>query len=214
MITELIKPLETDIEALGWLERYGGVVRVANRFVDDGKGGFYASFPVSCNVSDTDCWDRDMYKDLIPDDSKTGIAYFEEVGGLTWERETDAARRTSQKRPLVRLEGIVRFVVWVNGPLVGHQSCNLRPLLLGDVLRIFSKSFRNVDAGIITPIGRLGFDLLEIEPRDPSPFARWGYEHEKVVLYPYDYLSVLVRVTAVFNADCMDEVVIGSPVCP
>lgn len=200
MISEAIKAIETDLLALPWVSRYGSIIKVASRYVEGGEGegeGYMESFPISCNVSGTDCWDNGKYLDLVPNDAHTSITYFEEVDGF---QPVTEARRVKN---VTMLKGQLRFVGWFNTLKLGLDVCDIQPYVIGDLYDLLNRKIHGYDSGVMKFV-EIKLELDSIEPKTINPFEPYSYrENNGLLLHPYDFISVIVNVTLRFNPNCL-----------
>ena len=183
--------LSPKIQTLDFVDRYAGIVRTIN--IAEGNGtetGIVKRYPLACNVTGVDCANIGVYQNLVPDDTKKSVIYWEMVspmtnGGMTKTR--DFYRK--------KFKGTARLVVWLNLAKLGIDNCTDSIL----VLPILEKEITT--KGKITG-GIYDGDLLWIEPlrmvnQDINTiFGKYDYNKLKnYYLYPFDFFAIDVQFT-------------------
>ena len=183
--------LSPKIQTLDFVDRYAGIVRTIN--IAEGNGtetGIVKRYPLACNVTGVDCANIGIYQNLVPDDTKKSVIYWEMVspmtnGGMTKTR--DFYRK--------KFKGTARLVVWLNLAKLGIDNCTDSIL----VLPILEKEITT--KGKITG-GIYDGDLLWIEPlrmvnQDINTiFGKYDYNKLKnYYLYPFDFFAIDVQFT-------------------
>ena len=183
--------LSPKIQTLDFVDRYAGIVRTIN--IAEGNGtetGIVKRYPLACNVTGVDCANVGIYQNLVPDDTKKSVIYWEMVspmtnGGMTKTR--DFYRK--------KFKGTARLVVWLNLAKLGIDNCTDSIL----VLPILEKEITT--KGKITG-GIYDGDLLWIEPlrmvnQDINTiFGKYDYNKLKnYYLYPFDFFAIDVQFT-------------------
>ena len=183
--------LSPRIQVLDFVDRYAGIVRTIN--IAEGNGtetGIVKRYPLACNVTGVDCANIGIYQNLVPDDTKKSVIYWEMVspmtnGGMTKTR--DFYRK--------KFKGTARLVVWLNLAKLGIDNCTDSIL----VLPILEKEITT--KGKITG-GIYDGDLLWIEPlrmvnQDINTiFGKYDYNKLKnYYLYPFDFFAIDVQFT-------------------
>jgi hypothetical protein len=99
MIYILEQVFRTPIQALNWVEKYGGVV---TKYNDPKTNEVY---PIVAYNSDPMCSETDPYTLITPDDAFKSVVYWEAAG---------ATRIDSSERRYITGTATMRFVAWVN----------------------------------------------------------------------------------------------------
>jgi len=184
--------LSTNIQALDFVERYGGMVSTIHTKQDDfeanGKGTI-KRYPVACDVNDIDCNNLSKYQDLVPNDEKLSVVYWEELSPMTNVGET-ATKSFYQKR----FRGTGRLIVWANLAKLGSSSCN------GDLMAMQLELERVISVkGKITG-GLFNQSLIRIQPvKDVAQdintvFGKYDYPKElNYYLYPFGFFALDVE---------------------
>ena len=183
--------LSPKIQTFDFVDRYAGIVRTIN--IAEGNGtetGIVKRYPLACNVTGVDCANVGVYQNLVPDDTKKSVIYWEMIspmtnGGMTKTR--DFYRK--------KFKGTARLVVWLNLAKLGIDNCTDSIL----VLPILEKEITT--KGKITG-GIYDGDLLWIEPlrmvnQDINTiFGKYDYNKLKnYYLYPFDFFAIDVQFT-------------------
>lgn len=211
MISEILKVIEPELNALPWIDQYGGVVKVVEQVVgvDEYEGKFkVASFPVSCSVTQDDCWSNGQYRDLVPDDRYKSVSYFEHNEKINFNND----KRFSRSRKILQGSTQLVFVAWLNLKKLGHNDCDISPFLIKDLNQIFNRKVST----FVSPKMKL-FDLKlsfeSLNPRSANPFEKYDYEQvDRLLLYPYDYISLDVNVEFSIAESCLNSFVLGAEI--
>jgi len=184
--------LSTNIKALDFVERYGGMVSTIHTKQDDfeanGKGTI-KRYPVACDVNDVDCNNLSIYQDLVPNDTKTSVVYWEELSPMTNVGET-ATKSFYQKR----FRGTARLIVWANLAKLGSSSCN------GDLMAMQLELERVISRKGQIQSGLYANSFIKIQPvKDVQQdintvFGKYDYPKERnYYLYPFGYFAIDVE---------------------
>jgi hypothetical protein len=73
---------------------------------------------VACDVSAADCENTGLYQDLVPNDSKYSVVYWEMISPMTNQGFTKTNDFYQKK-----FRGTARLVVWLNLAKLGIESC-------------------------------------------------------------------------------------------
>lgn len=213
MIHQLIQPLSDIITALPYVDRYGGIVNTASRLVQVGETDagvpIYDKeyFPVSCGVTETECWENGRYQDLIPNSDYKSIFYFEQIDGM----RPDGEERKGGGKVFYRFSEKLRFVGWLNLPELGISDCNGSSTIVASLIKNLIQEWK----GLTDPmrVYRLNTSFVGVEPKFQNPFEKYSYkEMSEMWLYPYDYMSILVQVDALISEACLGEYEAADPV--
>jgi hypothetical protein len=183
--------LSPKIQPLDFVDRYAGIVRTIN--IAEGNGtetGIIKRYPLACDVTGVDCANVGIYQNLVPDDTKKSVIYWEMISPMSnmgMTKTKDFYRK--------KFKGTARLVVWLNLAKLGIDNCTDSIL----VLPILEKE--------ITTRGKIlgGIyegDLLWIEPlrmvnQDINTiFGKYDYNKLKnYYLYPFDFFAIDVQFT-------------------
>lgn len=188
LIDQVLGP---EITALGWVERYGGVVQTAKDVtgMDENDQAIIKRFPVSCSVNQADCNNDQFYQALVPDDSKKSILYWEVLDGM---RDVGSVQNTEIFRAL---EGRIRLVGWLNLKELGIHGCNSAA---GAMMELWAIIKRQRIIKLSTPPydkSTLNFRVEKEVTRDVNIFAAYDYPKDwSYLFYPFDYFALDVSV--------------------
>jgi hypothetical protein len=101
LIDNLISP---NIQALDFVDRYASVVKTINISIGDSV----KRYPIACDVTEQDCANNGRYQDLVPDDSKMSVLYWEELQPMQVSGFTPT--KTFKNRVF---KGSARLIVWL-----------------------------------------------------------------------------------------------------
>lgn len=186
------------ISGLLWADKYAGMVRIATRTTESGLKQY---FPVACNVTETEC-NAGRYIDLIPNDGKKSVMYFEDAGGVQYKTRTGS---------IYTYTANLRLVCWLNLKKLGLTDCSATPGAIGDILRALP--------GKVTPADASPYGLSNViisyngeEKKDVSIFSKYSYNEAQTqyLLYPYDYFALNISVDFSMNENCLPTLTPGS----
>ena len=190
--------LTPKISVLDFVDRYAGIVRTIN--IAEGNGtetGIVKRYPVACNVTGADCANIGIYQNLVPDDSKKSIVYWEMIQPMANVGYT-STRNFFEKR----FRGTARLVVWLNLAKLGIENCtdavNIIPILEKEIT-MRGKIMSGIFAGAQLRIQPLRMVNQEIN----TVFGKYDYNKLKnFYLYPFDFFAIDVQFTL---EQCLDK---------
>lgn len=187
MIQKILEKLRAGITGMTFIDRYGGLVKAqsAQFGVDQNQRPIIKTFPVGCFVSSADCWTQGRYNDLVPNDTKLSVSYFEEITPLTIRDYSHG------KRSVANFRGVVRFVVWLNSPLLGYNDCTIAGVpILNTIAAINGRQ-----NSVVIPEDSVYFQVLGQEVKNPAIFQQYSYDdRQQFLFWPYDYFALRVQV--------------------
>lgn len=193
--------------ALGFIERYGGLIRPLRYNERDGDGNVYPiAYPVSCLIADS-CTDPSIYKGLTPDDRYKSVAYFERRGAGSIEFGKPAQHDMTFRLPL-------RFVAWLNYKKLGVEGC---PSTLAYSMA-FIKALRNQNMAAsddtLTNPARVLVKSFELpEQRADIIFAPYSYAaKEWAFMPPYGFFAVDLVAELTTSIYCFTEPVVPAEI--
>lgn len=143
--------------------------------------------------------------DLVPDDNKKSVFYFEDLGGSPFQGKENGNNLIFVSR--------LRLVGWLNLARLGKTDCSITSKVVAHLItRIESTTQINH-----SPFTRLKIQVEGQMPKDPNIFSKYTYADEKVqfLLYPYDYFAINFKVTYSINKNCVPEFNTGIKIdCP
>jgi hypothetical protein len=180
--------LSPEIKALSFVDRYGGVVQTLTQEIDDGTPNpKVKSYPVSCyvDVTEKDCANTGMYQNLVPDDSKDSVVYWEVITPMQNAGKTKLNDFHTRK-----FKGVARLVVWMNIAKLGGTDCRTPFFALAPLEKILSKQLKISG-------GDYDGSQLWIQPKgmvlnnEQTIFGKYSYPKESVyALYPYGFFAI------------------------
>ena len=182
------KVISPKLEALSWVDRYSGIVRTINIAMGNGTDkGIVKRYPVSCDLdsTDVDCANTGFYQNLVPDDTKKSVVYWEMISPMS------NAGMTKQKNFYVKkFKGTARLVVWLNLGNLGFQRCN-------DAFQLIPILEKEITTKAKLVGGDLDGSMIWIEPqrmvKQDINTVFGGYDYDKLknyYLYPYDFFAM------------------------
>lgn len=212
MLHLIINEVESKITTLALFERYGGLVRPKSRKAKgDGQSLKMETFPISSNLpAGANCWEGGRYRALTPDSSKKSVAYFEEVQPLTFTKRED--------NDWMRMNGIVRFVYWLNVPKLNIESTGdtdpeIAGLIALKVIKVLdSKKEINTTNPLLSG-SSYRFQFLKQKTKNDDLFAKYSYQKKNVLtVYPYDAGAVEFKINLLVSPKCLDDLTLGTPI--
>ncbi len=206
MINSIIQSFTEKVTALNWVERYGGLVRPAVKtFIDENSGLIYnKTYPVSCDVTEKECWEKGRYQDLIPNDRYKSITYFEQRGSIAI-RETQFGGRD-----VLEFSAPMLFVAWLNLPKLGISECS-SPVFEASAIKML------MNMGVIElPFQALGFKVIidGSSPKNEGVFTKYSYGDKfGLLLYPFDFFSISIIVRWYVQPQCLPDYEPSEPIC-
>jgi hypothetical protein len=183
--------LSPQITALEFADKYAGIVKTINIAVDNQSDtGIIKRYPVACNVQGDDCANIGIYGELVPDDTKKSVIYWELIQPMT-----NAGYTKTRDFYNKRFKGTARLIVWLNLAKLGIEDCNGAILTLPILEKILTQKGK-----ILT--GVYENSLLWIEPKSlvkqdiNTIFGNYDYPKLKnYYLYPFDFFAIDVNFT-------------------
>lgn len=206
--------LSTEIKTLSFVEKYAGIVKTINIAVENQTDkGHVKRYPVACDVNRGDCVNTGLYDELVPDDNKKSVVYWELISPATNSGFTQTKDFYTK-----RFKGVARLVVWLNLAKLGITDCNGAIDTLPPLEKILTKRGK-IASGIYQN------SMFWIEPRavvkQDIQTVFGGYDYPKLknyYLYPFDFYAIDVSFTldqclakggtftAGTAADCVNEI--------
>lgn len=183
--------LSNDIKALDFVGRYGGMVSTiyTSQYDQESKKDVKKRFPVACDVNDIDCNNLALYQDLVPNDDKISVSYWEEISTMANVGET-ATKNYYQRR----FRGSARFVFWANLAKLGSSTCNgdLMAMQL-EIERVVTRKGKIV--GGLYNDSFVRFQVSKDVPQDINTvFGKYDYPNTlNYYLYPFGFFAVDVE---------------------
>jgi len=190
--------LTPKLSILDFVDRYAGIVRTIN--IAEGNGtetGIVKRYPVACDVTGADCANLGIYQDLVPNDTKKSVIYWEMIAPMSNVGYT-STRNFFEKR----FRGTARLVVWLNLAKLGIENCtdavNIIPILEKEITTR-GKIMGGVFDGAQLRIQPQKMVAQEIN----TVFGKYDYNKLKnFYLYPFDFFAIDVQFTL---EQCLDK---------
>jgi hypothetical protein len=199
MINIVANILHDYIKELPWADKTAGLIRVATRTTESGIKQY---FPVACNLTEAEC-NGGRYKDLMPDDRKKSVMYFEDNGGVQYKRSQGSVDFYEAK---------LRLVGWLNLKLLGQTDCSVTSGAVGDILRAMPGKVAHSIASTY------GFTNMLINfdgelKKDVNIFSKYSYNEAQAqyLLFPFDYFALDFTVEFAMNIDCLPTLTPETP---
>lgn len=192
MTNDIANILKTYISTVGFADKVAGLTKPVT-VVDQNDDGVNTrrTFPISCDVSYSDCI-RGKYQPLIPDKKYKSIMYFEDGGSrLTGETPRDFTFVSS-----------LRLVGWMNLLKMGKTNCSLSGLAVAHILKALPTDFNN--HGMYS---RMRISVVSQEIKSSAIFSKYTYKEETLqyLMYPYDYWAINLEVSYSINKNCIED---------
>ncbi len=211
LVMESIKPY---IEAVPWVDRYGGLAYPMTAIMPGPDGqSIEKTFPFSDYVNAKDCHEEsDRYFYLTPDDSKISIVYFEQAGDTTF---------SVLNRGIARLRGVLlgqqnfRLVAWVNLDRLGTE-------LQSDSSYLAAQLWKAVDGvrvdrlhpDLHLPVTNLKWSITSQVQKSMAIFSNYSYgDRHAFLMYPFDFFAFNVQCQFWVQKNCIESYEPSEPVC-
>lgn len=198
MIDIVANILHEYIKDLAWADKTAALIRVATRTTESGVRQY---FPVACQLTEAEC-NAGRYQDLMPDDRKKSVMYFEDNGGVQYKRKAGSVDI---------YEAHLRLVGWLNIKLLGQTDCSITAGAIGDILRALP--------GKVAPAVASTYGLSNVlihyageAKKDVNIFSKYSYNEAQTqyLLYPYDYFALEFSVEFSMNKECLPTLTPGT----
>ena len=196
MIQTVIDRLTTDLQALNFVDTAVGIVRPQREVVGTKDNNTVKIYPVYINKNKTTCSASD-YIDLLPNDKKKGIIYFEDKG-TTMNEDANYYRFSSQ----------VQLVAWFNLKRINTTMLN------ADLLRL--KVANTIPRTLANSGGISGITFeLTGNIKEPSIFGDYTIteERKQPFMYPFDYFALNYVVEYKIHRSCINDITIKGTEC-
>lgn len=205
MIPQIINHYKPTLCEIPWVERYGGLVKIVRKELKDGKA---QTFPVTCDISEEECFNSGRHLDLVPDSRFKSILYWQETGPTRILRDS--------KSPLANYNAIkfspnLKLVLWVNLAQFGKSSCDDAHLFAGEIISRMTEFQKNLS----TPYKIQRFKMIPSSvSTDPAVvFKGLTYANDSTLqLYPYASISIDFQLEWEVLPSCLPAVDIGEPI--
>ena len=206
MINIAVDFLSEKIKPLPFVERYGGLVRRAERLIDtsdnDTPNMTRQSFPVSCNISDKECWDNERYNDLAPNSNYSSVFYIEQLLPLS---NSGFNKQKYAKFTVNTWQSQLKLVGWLNMPRLGYSDCSISPAVIQHVLKAIDTnkfgSLPTSNDGV-----RVSIRPQQILTHDQRIFQGYTYQDRTDLLFePYDAFAIIIDIQLHIQSGCLPD---------
>lgn len=194
--------LKTYLQEEIYVDKLSGMVRpVSIAFPTSTPGRVvYKTFPIACDVPYEGCQADTMNKDMIPDDTKRSIIYFED-GGVDFEK---------RENNLMFFNSRLKIIGWINLRKFKHSGCSLSSTIVTRIIRKLPT--QPVNNGIYT---RLHIVSISQAVKHPNIFSPYSYNETETqyLVYPFDYFALNISVKFAVNKNCLNEIELDDAEC-
>lgn len=197
MIYLLEQVFRPAIQALNWVEKYGGVV---TKYNDPKTNEVY---PIVAYNSDPLCSETDPYTPITPDDGFKSVVYWEQNG---------STRIDSSERRYVTGTAAMRFVAWINPKKQGVvPAYGLSSIYANDfVSRVARVQGATVSGAPIT-LSVTRVNVTEVD--ENAVFGQYSYAGKKhLFVQPFEFFAVDFEFTFVAPNNCASLITIDDPI--
>lgn len=202
MIRDIIKAVGPYIEALPWVDVYGGIVyRIGMANIVEGKNTGTEYYPVMCNVSEMDCTTGGRYLELAPDDSKKSVVFWYAISDARVEQGQMGGRSMADT---VKITQDYKAVIWLNLPKLGRSDCFDPMLAAMDIIHAVAEAPKLSGDFFFSP-------QIEVASITTDPEAAFrDFAFSGLTLYPYSAAAVTYRVSMIVGHKCPLDSWVGS----
>lgn len=208
MIRNLLKPLDGIIKDLPFVDRYGSLVQQDVSIVEVAEGVYsHAIYPATMEEGSA-CGKTDKLQ-MVPCESKKSIFYFEGLTDLEFrEGEGKPTARTTNAGRVANAD--YRLVGWLNLMRLGETNM-ISHLVAQDLIgRIHGKNFSGDAVLGEGMVSKIKYKVIRQVNRDIKIFDRYAYgDKMHLLLYPFDYFALVIRVQATLKGGACFEYVPG-----
>ena len=185
MYSYLLEEIKANLDALPYLERYGGLIKKGYLNTSEGV----KIYPVGCDVTNKDCVNnKSIYQQMVPNDKLKSIAYFEEVQPLV---PVANFPNGSNNRNQQKLVGKLAFTFWGNKKNLGLQPCEDVEIYAPHLIAIIQTMRRVVlTAG---PLAGAQYDIAfsGFQRKDKDLiFSPFNFKEKINAIYPNDFFQL------------------------
>lgn len=209
MIRLVMESIKDRIEAIPWVERYGGLTYPVT--ITDGENT--RIFPFSDYATDRDCFEaKDRYFYLTPDDSKKSVVYFEQAGDTAF---TQSNRGGSRLRGVLQGVQNFRLVVWVNLNVIGSEFESDAAILAAQMwAAVDGWNVDRLHPDLNLPVTNIKWTIPSQIQKSLAIFQNYTYnDRGEFLMYPYEFFAFNVQATFFVKKACITEYPPSSEVC-
>lgn len=188
--------LKSQLAGMPLIEKLAGLVQTHEYqetvFDENGENPrtVVKKIPVSCDMTVGTCDE----KDLVPDNSKKGILYFEDNGVVSLGKEGQNFRYRSK----------LRMIVWFNSKWIDGNSCTeASAILINHVVASLSA----LNTASRQNLTRLQVSIDNIPRQGKALFAEYTYDayNTGYLMAPYEYFGIDISVDFQMHHSCIDQ---------
>lgn len=199
-MTALIEQvLRTPIQALNWVEKYGGVVQP---YTDKSKSPAQ-TYPIVAYNSDPACSETDVYSPITPNDAFKSVVYWEYNGGYAID-----LRERSYIQGIERL----RFVAWINPkkqgvtPVYGLASVYAVDFI-SQVAAINEATVSSIPVQVVTTRA----NVVQVDYN--AIFGQWSYgDKQHLFLRPFEWFAIDFEFLVTVPNACASLITLDDPI--
>lgn len=197
MIYLLEQVFRPAIQALNWVEKYGGVVTKYN----DPK--INEVYPIVAYNSDPLCSETDPYTPITPDDAYKSVVYWEQNG---------STRIDSSERRYVTGTAAMRFVAWINPKKQGVvPAYGLSSIYANDFVSRVARVQGATVSGVPITLSVTRVNITEVD--ENTVFGQYSYADKKhLFVQPFEFFAVDFEFTFVAPNNCASLITIDDPI--
>ena len=214
MINQIIDSIRADIEALPWVERYGGLTfRIGVQRPLGNEEVSTSIVPVSRYLNTKNCEEEhDRYFFLVPDERHKSIVYFEQIGNTTFTTPTHSTG--TRYRNVITGSQNLRLVVWLNLGAMGTDDPGQADHVAADLWGLVDgKKYDKLDVSPAFPAFKIKWQVNTQVQKSLAIFSGLSYEdRQDMLMYPYDFFALDVNVTWYMNKACLPAFEPGTPI--
>lgn len=202
MMNQILSVFDEALTDKCWIGKYGRLAITGKQSVN----GTFKKFPVSC-AQDSACENLTEYlNDLIPDDTKSGVAFWKQIGKTRYS----PAKGISYRRNMKRAEATLEFVVWVNvrkitGENTAASWCSDHQNIILDAIKTLDCKRGNIVSGL-DYVQNLRIELIGIGNVESyrSAMSEYSIENiEAITVWPFSAFTLTVNVSFLIAAFCI-----------
>lgn len=207
MIYLIESAIRSKITGLNFIERYGGYAMPVTADFPSEEGANTKTFPVSCYLSNAECFEQGKYRNLVPNDAYKSVCYVEE-GGYS-NIEFSGPRRNSWNS-VAR----IRVVCWLNYNKLGLDDCKSTDrfaLAMMDAI-MNGNGFYSFNTDSIK--GSIHIQTARIVEKNPQiVFGKYSYYNmPHLFFWPYDFFAIDLSMNMMISGGCVPSLTLGSEV--
>lgn len=207
MIYLIDQAIRSKITALNFVERYGGFAMPVTADFPSDEGANRKTFPVSCSLSASECFEQDKYKNLVPNDAYKSVCYIEEVA-------INAFEFGGSKRKSWTTTARIRVVCWLNYNKLGLDDCKSTDRFALALIAAVMENNGYYSFDIDSIKGAVHIQGAKIVEKNPNVvFGRYSYANmSHLFFWPFDFFAVDFSCGIHISGGCVPGLTLGSEV--